>query len=133
NPSLEPDDVALLEIIDKPKRYVSVKGQVVRSGILVELDDQTTIARLLELAGQPTQVAALTKAYVLRAGKQIPLNLRPFVTGKADDAVRKFKLEVDDEVVIPEIDTRYAVVGDVQKSAWFALPEGTPVTVLDAL
>jgi polysaccharide export outer membrane protein len=133
NIQLEANDLVLLEAKNPRHEDVSVFGAVGHTGQF-PLDDQTTLVSLIGEAGGVSEGAALTKAYVLRKGVQIPIDLRPALKlGKSDPAVNDFKLEIGDELFIPEIEARYAVMGQVGHPSYYFIPERGPVSVLEAL
>ena len=130
---LERDDLALLDEQAVVKRQVQVVGQVARPS-LYDIEPDATLMQVLALAGNPTDRAALSRAYVLREGTQIPVNLYTFlVEGKADDSVTKFRMQAGDTVYIPQQEARFSVQGQVGKPGFYPYPEKGQVTVLDAL
>ena len=133
NLRLEPDDLILFDELDAPSRQqVHVMGQVGRPGAY-DLDSNLTLLTLMSEAGSATDKAALTRAYVLRGSAEIPINLRPLlVEGQPDAAVTNFKLKAGDVLFVPEIKTRYAVMGEVKSPGYYALPEKGAVTALQA-
>ena len=133
NLRLEPDDLILFDELDAPsKAQVHVMGQVGRPGVY-DLDSNVNLLTLVSAAGGATEKSALTKAYILRGGTEIPVNLRPLlVEGKPDAAITNFKLHPGDVLFIPEIQTRYAVMGEVKSPGYYALPEKGTVTALQA-
>jgi polysaccharide export outer membrane protein len=133
NISLQRNDLILIEEIERSKLLVNVLGQVARPGTL-EIDDDMTLLALLTMAGNPTQNAGLSRAYVLRDGKEIPINLRPLlVEGKHDAEIETFKIKPGDVVFIPEIEERFAVMGIVGRPGYYVIPEKKKVTVIEAL
>lgn len=132
NISLEADDLILFDELEQVRKQVYVMGQANRIGIF-DLEPTTTILSLLSSAGNPTERAALSKAYVLRGNKEFPLNLRTtLVSGKSDPEVRDFKLVAGDILFLPENEAKYAVMGEVGKSGYYSFPESGKVTVLQA-
>lgn len=133
NVLLQPGDLVEL---DEPttRDEVYVIGQVNRPGPL-PLDEQSSLLSVISEAGNPLmERAALTKAYILRNGKQIPINLRPILAqGKADTTVTDFKLQSGDVIMIPEIENRYAVMGNINKPGYYPIPEKGPINVYEAL
>jgi polysaccharide export outer membrane protein len=130
---LQPNDLVLLDAKNALLEEVYLIGAVGRPGHY-PYTEQTTLISLLSDAGGTTDGAALTKAYVLRHGERLTVNLRPALKeGKSDPAVNDFKLEIGDEVFIPEIENRYAVMGYVQRPQYYYIPEKGPINVLEAL
>ena len=133
NLRLEPDDLILFDELDAPsKAQVHVMGQVGKPGAY-DLDSNLNLLTLISEAGSATDKAALTRAYVLRGSVEMPINLRPLlVEGQPDAAVTNFKLKAGDVLFVPEILTRYAVMGEVKSPGYYALPEKSVVTALQA-
>lgn len=132
NMTLQAGDIVLLDELPPLRDEVSVLGQVGHIGTF-NLDEQTTLITLITQAGGPTERAALTKAYVRRGNTQIPLNLRPSLAlNQADEKITNFKLEAGDVLVVPEIEKRYAVMGQVAHPAYYPIPEKGPVNVFEA-
>ncbi len=133
NPLLEADDLAVFDQLDAARRQVSVVGQVAKPGAF-DLQDGTTLVSLLSQAGQPTEKAALSKAYVLRGATRMPVDLRKLlVKGQALPEVTSFDLQPGDALFVPEIEDRYAVMGQVNTPNYFPFPDGEDMTVLRAL
>ncbi len=131
--TLESGDLLLLDEQPVAKRQVQVIGQVGKPS-LYDIDADTTLLSVLALAGNPTDHAALSGAYVLRSGRQIPLDMYPLlVQGKTDDAIAKFKMQSGDVLVVPALEKHYAVQGAVGKNGSYTFPEKGSVTVLEAL
>ena len=132
NVLLQPGDIVLLDDLPPLRDEVSVMGQVVRIGTQ-PLDEQTTLMTLIAQSGGTTDRAALTKSYVRRGSEQIPLNLRPALAlNQPDEQIVHFKLQPGDVLVIPEIEKRYAVMGQVARPAYYPIPEKGPVNVFEA-
>jgi polysaccharide export outer membrane protein len=134
NPLLQPGDLILLDDADPAGNKVYVMGQVPNPGAYVPGDDGIGVLSLLSQAGNPKDTAALSRSYVLRGTTQIPVDLRSLVVGgKLDDNARDMKLQAGDVLVIPEIDQRVAVMGQVNKPGYYDLPETRQLTAVDAL
>lgn len=132
NVVLQAGDIVLLDDLPPLRDEVSVLGQIAHIGTF-PLDDQTTLITLITQAGGPTERAALTKAYVRRGNAQIPLNLRPSLAlNQQDETITNFKLKAGDVLVIPEIEKRYAVMGQVAHPSYYPIPEKGPVNVFEA-
>jgi polysaccharide export outer membrane protein len=133
NIALQRNDLILIEEIERSKLLVNVLGQVRNPGTLEMYEDMNLLA-LLTMAGNPTERAGLSKAYVLREGKEIPTNLRPLlVEGKHDPYIEEFKIKPGDVLFIPEIEERFAVMGIVARPGYYTIPEKKKVSVLEAL
>jgi polysaccharide biosynthesis/export protein len=133
NPLLQPDDLVIFEQIDEARRQVHVIGQVAKPGAL-DLQDGTSIVSLLSQAGNPTEKAALSKSYILRGKTRIPIDLRVFFgPSRPDTSMLGFALEPGDALVVPEIEDRFAVMGQVHTPSYYPVPETEELTVLKAL
>lgn len=133
NPALEPGDLVVFDQIDPSMRQVYVAGQVAKPGPL-DLQDGTTLISLIAQAGLPTEKAALSRAYVLRGGVRLPLDLRKLlVKGEADPQVTGFVLQPGDTLFVPEIEDRFAVMGQVHAPNYYPMPDSEDLTVLRAL
>ncbi len=113
---------------------VTVSGAVTKPGVY-DLTDDLTVVALLAQAGNGTEEAALSRAYVARQGAKIPLDLTVFLSGTTDrPSLTGFRLKPGDTLVVPENKVYYAVVGQVSKPGKFAFPErAADATVLRAL
>ena len=118
---LQRDDVLLVPV--RQERKVSVIGQVPRPGAY-PLTDDTTLLSLLAQAGNPLKGAGLTRSYVLREGKQIPLDLHDAViSNRPTLQIAKFKLLPDDVLVIRDISDQIQVIGQVAQPGPYALDD----------
>lgn len=134
NPVVLPDDLILLDESDPTSNKVFVMGQVNKPGSYDLGDQGIGIVSLLSQAGNPTDAAALTQAYILRGKTEIPVNLRPVVVeGKVDEATRSLQLQAGDVLFIPGIERRIAVMGQVNKPGYYPMPEMRTLSALDAL
>lgn len=127
---LHADDILYL-----PKLYnqVHVIGQVDKPGVY-DLKNGLTLMSLLSEAGNPRPNARLSRSYVLRDGKQMPLNLQTtLIEGKDNPAVSNFQLLPGDVLVIPENQLRFGVMGQVTKPGFYPFPESGEINVLEAL
>jgi protein involved in polysaccharide export with SLBB domain len=133
NLTLQPNDKLVINEIDLVRHKVTVLGQVGRPSTY-ETDNDTSVLTLLGQAGGISQAAALTKVTVTRGNTIIPLDLRPvLVEGKDDRAILNFRFEDGDVLSVPGVETKYQVLGQVNRPASYILPEKANVTVLDAL
>ena len=122
----------ILTIPESSPVYVS--GAVMRPGAYVLSDDLNVIS-LLAQAGNGTPDAALSQAYILRKGIQIPLDLNVFLSGTKDKPwLTGFKLAPGDTLIVPENKVFYTVLGQVAQPGLFAYPDNpADATVLRAL
>jgi len=126
------DDLLMLDEADMGHPQVIVLGSVMKPGVY-ELDDQSTVLSMLTLAGGPTEKASLSTAYVIRGGKQIPLNLTDTARGKPDTVVASFKFLSGDVLFVPESLIHFTVMGSVVKPGYYPFPDTGEITALDAL
>lgn len=109
-------------VIPDISELVQVNGQVARPGSY-SLDDDLTVMSLLTKAGNPAGNAALSQAYVQRAGQRIPFDLRPMIAGNIEPQAAMFRFEPGDVLVVPENRLRLTVMGEVLKPGTYAYPE----------
>ena len=123
NLTLLPDDLVQLDAPDFTKQ-LTVTGAVTSQGAF-DLDEDLTLPRLLAQAGGSTDTASLSKAYILRAGRQIPLDLSSIGAGRlsADSPLNSFKFMPGDVLVVPENTDRVNVMGQIARPASYLLPE----------
>lgn len=134
NPPLQREDLLLFEELDPALNKVYVIGQVAKPGAYDLGDEGISLLSLISLAGNPTEKAALTRAYVLRGRTEIPIDLRPaLIEGKVDENVKSFQLVAGDTLFIPEIEARITVMGQVNKPGAYPLPEKSELRAIDAL
>ncbi|MDE2126475.1 MAG: SLBB domain-containing protein [Armatimonadetes bacterium] len=133
NPTLRPGDLVILDQQDVHNQ-VHVLGAVARAGAY-DLEQNMTLFSLLSEAGGASDNAALKQVYVLRNGKQIPLDLYPVLAeGRDDPTISTFTMHPGDTLFVPVIQAQYAVMGDVLKPAYYTLPENpADATLLKAL
>ncbi len=137
DPMLQPNDIVFLDMLEEPPPPTySVMGAVLRPASFPMPLDGTpiTIARAVADAGGRTERAALSRVSLLRGGKTITLNLYPLlVEGKADATEGKMEMKNGDVLLIPELEAKYVVLGQVNRPATYPLPEAKTITVLQAL
>ena len=133
NVLLAVDDLILLDET-MALSQVHILGQVAKPGVF-DLDSDTTVLSLLAAAGNATDKAALSKAYVLRKGtSKLPLDIRALVVeGRQSDEVMSFKFQNGDVLFIPENELKYSVMGNIARPGSYPIPERAPITVLDAM
>ncbi len=123
NLAILPDDLVQLDAQDFTKQ-LTVTGNVETEGAF-DLDEDLTVTRLLAQAGGPTEGAALRRAYVLRKGKPLPLDLSPIALGRlsANSPLSTFKFQPGDVLVVPENTDRVNVMGQIARPASYLLTE----------
>ncbi len=120
-------------VIPDVRNQVQVIGQVTRAGAY-DLDDDLTVMSLLSKSGGPTPTAALSRAYVMRQGQRIEFDLQGTNVGLTDPAMASFRFAPGDQLIIPQITARYAVIGGVTKPAYYPYPENpADATILKAI
>ena len=124
------DTIVIPDISDQ----VTVSGSIARPGSFA-LTDDLTIVSLLARAGNASPTAALNKAFVIRQGINIPLDLNVFLSGATNQpSLTGFRLKPGDTLVVPENKIFYTVVGQVNSPGKFAYPDNpADATVLRAL
>jgi len=133
NIGLQRNDLIIIDQTERSKLLINVLGQVTKPGTM-EIAEDMSLLDIITQAGNPTERAGLSRAYVLRDGKEIPINLRPLlIEGKHDAYIETFKIQAGDIVYIPEIEEQYAVMGIVGRPGYFIIPEKKKVSVLEAL
>lgn len=120
--------------IPNTSEQVTVTGAIVRPGPY-SLTDDLSVVSLLARAGNQTPGAVLGKAYVIRKGISIPLDLNVFLSGDTSQpSLTGFRLQPGDTLVIPENKIFYTVVGQVNSPGNFPYPDKpSDATVLRAL
>ena len=125
---LRPDDV--LFVPKKKLDQVRIIGPVAKPGAY-PLTDNLTLISLMAQAGNPTEGAGLRKAYVYRAGKQIPVDLRALlVEGQTNPELAGFRMESGDVLVIPDVTDQVTVSGQVTRPGPYNLSDDLTVISL---
>lgn len=130
-----PDNIVLTadDVLFVPKKIehqVNVIGPVAKPGSY-SLTETSTLLSVLADAGNPIAGAGLSRAYVLRHGVQIPLNLRPAVVDRlVSPEIANFKLEDEDSLVIPDMRNQVQVIGQVTHPGVFDLDDDLTIMSL---
>ena len=130
-----PDNVLLQEndVLYLPKRIehtISVIGPVAKPGIY-PLGPGSTLLSVIAEAGNPIEGAGLSRAYVLRGGVQMPVNLHSAIVDRqVTPEVADFKLQDNDKVVIPDMRGQVQVMGQVAKPGAYNLDDDLTVMSL---
>ena len=128
NVRLRPDDV--LFVPKKRISNVSVIGPVSTPGSF-PLTENMTLISLLAQAGNPGEGAGLRKAYVLRDGRQIPVDLRALlVEGQNNPELAGFRMENGDVLVIPDNTEQVTISGQIAKPGAYSLSDDMTVVSL---
>lgn len=123
-------DILLFQELDVTKTHVQVSGEVVKPG-LVPLPKDASVQQVLLAAGGATPKALLSRAVILRAGNQIPVNLAKItITGKVLEAT----LQAGDTLFLPPNKSQFMVSGAVTKPGLQDYPDQDgPLTLVQAL
>jgi protein involved in polysaccharide export with SLBB domain len=120
----EPRVVVTLRAPTTERDYVYVLGQVARPGPY-EYRRGWTVAELLAQAGGATPRASLPRSLILRRSEVIPVNLeRLLVQG---DVSQNPELRPGDVLVVPEINERVLMLGEVSRPGYQDLRQGDRV------
>lgn len=117
------------DVIFVPQKndQVHVVGQVGRPGAY-PLKPGMNLISLLSEAGNQTDGAALSRAYVLRDGKQISVDLRALlIDGRIDPTVAGFQLKNGDVLAIPDATDQIHINGQVARPGAYNLDDGLTV------
>jgi polysaccharide export outer membrane protein len=106
--------------VPETDRRIVVLGQVARPGAYDLLEGQR-VGDLLAAAGGVTAHAAPQRAFIVRGGEQIPVDVQKILAG---DLEANVPLMAGDMMVIPESKDRIAVLGAVNKPGNYDLVEG---------
>ena len=118
--SLQADDRLFV-----PRRTAQVRaiGQVGKPGAF-PLTENMSLMDLVSEAGVTPAGTGLSRAHVIRDGKQIPVDLYSvLVEGKSSDVVSGFKMQRDDVLIVPNITAQVSVTGQVAKPGLFELDD----------
>jgi protein involved in polysaccharide export with SLBB domain len=129
NLPLEPGD--LVQIEELPTVRVFLMGEVQKPGQL-DLEAGMGVAQAIASAGGFTPKAAQSRTFVMRAGGEIiPVDLRRLLVKGVPDVGPR--LEKGDVIVVPESQTKFAVLGEVRQPGYQAMPDGEKMTLSKAI
>ena len=104
---------------------ITVSGAVAKPGSY-DLTDDLSVVSLLAQAGNGTDKADLSNAYVNRKGVSIPLDLNVFLSGDTSQpSLTGFRLKPGDTLVVPTNEIFYAVLGEVNTPGKSPFPTNT--------
>lgn len=109
---------------------VYVNGQVNKPGIY-EMPIGSRAAQAVAVAGGLTQNAAASKAYVLRAGEKLPVDLNQVM--QQGEPAADVALQAEDTVNIPENRSSLAIFGRVNRPGYFPIADSRQYTVAEAV
>lgn len=130
NDVLLDSDILWFQELDIAKTHIQVLGEVSKPGPM-PLPKDPGVLSVLVAAGGATPKAQLSKAMILRAGQQIPVNLSTIATA---GTVSPVQLQAGDTLFVPPNKAQFMVSGAVGKPGLQDYPdkEGT-LTVIEAL
>ncbi|HMH50442.1 MAG TPA: SLBB domain-containing protein [Candidatus Acidoferrum sp.] len=109
-------------------------GRVAKPGVY-PIKAGTPLLQALTLAGGTNENADLGAAYIIRADKKLPIDLRKLI--QEGDLSKNIRLEREDTIVVPEIalgsnlqemqDRRVYVLGKVAKPGVYTLKQDIPI------
>jgi len=113
---------------------VYVAGQVNNPGMFQMRNDKVGLLQAITLAGGVKDTAMLSKARVVRpTGDEVPIDLSgSFLKGEPLPKSAP-SLQNGDLVLIPESQSRFVVLGYVNRPGFFPLPEGRSLTLSEAI
>ena len=123
---LETGDVLFVPAADK---RIVILGQVNRPGAYDFLEGQR-VSNLLAGAGGVTPQAAPQRAFIVRGGEQIPVDVQKVLSG---DIEANMPLQAGDMMVVPESQDRIAVLGAVNRPGTYPYDLVKPMKLIDAL
>ncbi len=109
---------------------VNIVGEAKSPGVHELFEGQGVVEALASGGGQ-TDRAALSRAKVIRRGKEMPINLYAAVID--GDTSNNMVMEDNDTLEIPQQYQRVAVSGQVGHPGAIPLPDGRPYTLADAI
>jgi len=127
----QPPAVTLIDgdtiFIPETDRSMVALGQVNKPGSYALLEGQR-VSDLLAATGGLTPKAGVSKAFVMRNGQQMPVDLKKVLEGDVDANI---PLKAADMLIVPESRERVIVLGAVAKPGPYDLTEN--MTLIDAL
>lgn len=123
-------DILWFQELDIAKTHIQVLGEVLKPGPM-PLPKDPGVLSVLVAAGGATPKAQLSKAMILRAGQQIPVNLSTIATA---GTVSPLQLQAGDTLFLPPNKAQFMVSGAVGKPGLQDYPDKDGVlTVVEAL
>lgn len=129
------DTLVLNSAEEAPLPVYSVLGAVFKPGNFpLPIDGSSvSIAHAIADSGGTLERASLTGVTIQRGNSKILLNLYPLLIEGKPDTDSKFELKNGDVVFIPEITSKYLVLGQVLKPGIFLIPESKQISIFEAL
>lgn len=123
-------DILWFQELDIAKTHIQVLGEVQKPGPM-PLPKDPGVLSVLVAAGGATPKAQLSKAMILRAGQQIPVNLSTIATA---GTVAPVQLQAGDTLFLPPLKAQFMVSGAVGKPGLQDYPDKeTTLNVVEAL
>ena len=119
-----------VNIHDKPTIRVTVTGKVVKQG-LIDVFSGDGASEAVAAAGGSLADGALSRAKVVRKGKEIPVDLYKVML--KGDSSQNVRLEDGDTINVPENQAKVGVLGWVTKPGAVIIPDGRDLTLTGAL
>ncbi len=135
---LKSQDTLIVDFTEEsPPPTYTVVGAVQKGGAFpMPLDGSPiSVGRAVGEAGGRTERAALTKVVLVRKNNEkLDLNMYPLlVEGKVDNKEAGLNMQDGDLLIIPDLDAKYFISGQVNRPTTMYLPETRIVTVQQAL
>jgi polysaccharide biosynthesis/export protein len=119
-----------VNITGKPMIRVTVTGKTQKQG-LIDVFEKDGASEAVAAMGGPLPDGALSRAKILRNGKEIPVDLYSVMfLGQSDKNV---SLQDGDIINVPENKAKVAVVGRVGKPGPVEIPDGRQVRLTEAI
>jgi len=123
-------DILWFQELDIAKTHIQVLGEVQKPGPM-PLPKDPGVLSVLVAAGGATPKALLSKAMILRAGQQIPVNLSTIATA---GTVSPVQLQAGDTLFLPPLKAQFMVSGAVGKPGLQDYPDKeTTLNIVEAL
>lgn len=123
-------DILWFQELDIAKTHIQVLGEVQKPGPM-PLPKDPGVLSVLVAAGGATPKALLSKAMILRAGQQIPVNLSTIATA---GTVSPVQLQAGDTLFLPPLKAQFMVSGAVGKPGLQDYPDKeSTLNIVEAL
>jgi polysaccharide export outer membrane protein len=121
NVPIKNDDIIILDRMEVHNQ-VHILGQVIHPGAF-DLEQGMGVLSLVAEGGGPTDRAALRNSYIIHSDQtQAPVDLYSSIV-EGNSKTGNPALQAGDVVMIPEIQSMVAVMGDVLKPGYYPMPE----------
>jgi polysaccharide biosynthesis/export protein len=123
------DPTVSINVVKGRTFRISVMGQVNSPGVYDILRPETTITEALAIAGGTRPSAAIHRSLIQRGTETITVDLQDIL--RDGNLENNIIVRESDIIIIPEMNQRIAVVGEVSKPGVYNLKEGD--TLIEAL